>query len=128
LREPRNGARERPTDTHFPTPTPKAPTPARSLRECLALWNADEALGSTYQVSHTEFLAELATKGRTPVRVEYHRPHCYVIAPVGPRRIAWFAAVRGRAPYTNPERRNLKPGERVDYNGRARRDGRIYLR
>jgi hypothetical protein len=98
------------------------------VRECLALWNADEAIGSTYQVSHTEFLAELATKGRTPVRVEYDRPHCYVIAPVGPRRIAWFAAVRGRAPYTNPERRNLKPGERVGYNGRARRDGRIYLR
>jgi hypothetical protein len=118
-----------PTTTATPTAmaTP-AVKPARSMRQCLALWNADEALGSTPQVSHTDFLAELARKGRTRVRVIYQRPDCYVIVPVGPRRIAWFAAIRGRAPYTNPERRNLKPGEGLGYNGRARRDGRIDLR
>jgi len=114
--------------TATPTATAKPPARARSVRECLALWNADEALGSTPQVSHTDFLAELARKRRTPVSVVYQRPDCYVVVPVGTRRIAWFAAIRGRAPYTNPERRNLKPGESLRLNGRVRRDGRIDLR
>ena len=116
------------TATPTPTPTAEPPARARSLRACLALWNADEALGSTPQVSHTDFLAELARKRRTRVSVVYQRPDCYVVVPVGTRRIAWFAAIRGRAPYTNPERRNLKPGESLRLNGRARRDGRIDLR
>jgi hypothetical protein len=30
--------------------------------------------------------AELAEKGRTPVLVDYERPHCYVVAPIGPDR------------------------------------------
>ena len=124
--EPRAAAS---SQTPEPTATPAAnPKPARSTRQCLALWNADEAIGSTHQVSHTEFLAELAQKGRTRVWVAYQRPHCYVVAPIGPRRIAWFAAWRGRAPYTTPERRNLKPREGFKPNGRALQDGRIDLR
>jgi hypothetical protein len=123
------GAAAAPKTTATPTATATATVkPARSMRQCLALWNADEAIGSTHQVSHTEFLAELAQKGRTPVSVIYQRPDCYVVVPVGPRRIAWFAAARGRAPFTIPERRNLEPGERLNYNGRALRDGRIDLR
>jgi hypothetical protein len=127
--EPVSAAAATPTPTATPTATATAVAkPARSLRQCLALWNADEAIGSTHQVSHTEFLAELAQKGRTPVSVIYQRPDCYVVAPIGRRRIAWFVAARGRAPFTVPERRNLKPGETFDYNGRALRDGRIDLR
>ena len=121
-------ATPRTTATPTPTTTPEPPNPARSVRECLTLWNADEAIGSTHQVSHTDFVAELARKGRTPVRVSYERRNCYVTVPVGPRRIAWFAAWRGRAPYTVPTRRNLNPREYVPYNGHALRDGRIAIR
>jgi len=127
-------ATEAPASRATPEPTATATAPAapperaRSVDDCLKLWNADEAIGSTYQVSHTEFVAELARKGRTPVLVDYQRPHCYVVAPVGPRRIAWFTAARGRAPYSVPQRRNLEPGERVPYNARALRDGRIVPR
>ena len=98
------------------------------MRDCVKLWNADEAIGSTHQVSHTEFVAELARNGRTPVQVAYQRTHCFVTAPIGPRRIAWFVAERGYAPFSVPERRSLRPGERVVYNGRALRDGKIELR
>jgi hypothetical protein len=118
-----------PAAQETPEPTATAPPAERaeSVRDCLKLWNADEAIGSTHQVSHTEFVAELARNGRTPVQVAYQREHCFVTAPVGPRRIAWFVAARGRAPFSVPERRNLKSGERVVYNGRALRDGRIAL-
>jgi hypothetical protein len=49
------------------------------------------------------------------------------VAPIGRRRIAIFTAVRGRRPFTIPLRRSLKPGERVDYNARADRKGRVTL-
>jgi hypothetical protein len=103
------------------------PERARSVRDCVKLWNADEALDSAHQVSHTQFVAELARADRTPAYVAYERKHCYVTVPIGARRIAWFAAERGYAPFSNPERRELTRTERVPYNGRALRDGRIAL-
>jgi hypothetical protein len=121
-------ARSTPEPTPTPTATQAPPERARSVRDCLKLWNADEAIGSTHQVSHTEFVAELARKGRTPVRVSYERRHCYVTARIGERRIAWFVAQRGYAPFSTPERRNLEASEYVPWNGRALRDGRIRLR
>jgi hypothetical protein len=38
---------------------------------------------------------------------------------------ALVAAANGRRPYSSPQRRNLKAGERVPYNARARKDGTI---
>jgi hypothetical protein len=121
-------AESTPEPTATPTATRAPPERARSVRDCLKLWNADEAIGSTHQVSHTEFVAELARKGRTPVRVSYERRHCFVTASIGERRIAWFVAERGYAPFSTPERRNMKGNEYVPWNGRALRDGRIVLR
>jgi hypothetical protein len=118
---------EAPAATATPTKTPD-PAPverARSADDCLKLWNADTLAAENYQVSAKEFIAELARKGRTPVLVEYQRRSCYVVAPIGPRRIAWFTAAGGHAPYSVPQRRNLERGERVPYNARALRDGRI---
>jgi hypothetical protein len=78
--------------------TPKPPVRAHTARQCLAVWNADEAIGSTYQVSHTDFMSALAKAGQTPARVASEKHNCYVTAPVGHRRIAWFAAWDGYAP------------------------------
>ncbi len=118
-----------PTKTATPTPT-KTPEAApveraRSANDCLKLWNADALDPENYQVSANEFVAELAKKGRTPVAVDYQKPHCFVVVPVGPRRIAWFTAANGRPPFSVPQRRNLKAGERVPYNARARKDGTV---
>jgi hypothetical protein len=129
--EERTTAAEEPTKTPTPTPTPTEtanPAPverARSVDDCLKLWNADALAPENYQVSANEFVAELARKGRTPVLVDYQRPDCFVVVPIGPRRIAWFTAGNGRSPYSVPQRRNLEAGERVPYNARAMRDGRI---
>jgi hypothetical protein len=129
--EPRARAdRERPpasTPVATETPAPE-PKPARSAAECLELWNDDEAIGSTHQVSHTEFTAELARERPTPAQVLYRPPDCFVVARISARRIAVFAAGRGRAPYTVPERMNLTRRQRVDYNARVLRDGRIRMR
>jgi hypothetical protein len=120
-----------PTTTPTPTPTPTEtaqPAPverARSVEDCLKLWNADALEPGNYQVSANEFVAELAQKGRTPVAVDYQKPHCFVVVPIGSRRIAWFTAANGRSPFSVPQRRNLKSGERVPYNARARKDGTI---
>jgi hypothetical protein len=117
------------TPTATPTETPEpAPERARSVRGCAELWNADALAPANYQVSANEFVAELAQKGRTPVLVDYQRPDCFVVVPIGARRIAWFTAANGRAPFSVPQRRNLKAGERVPYNARALRDGRIAAR
>jgi hypothetical protein len=69
-------------------------------------------------------VAELAP---VRVRVAYRRGDCFVGAPIGHRRIAVFTAIEGHRPFTIPERRRLKAGERVDYNARADRDGRVTL-
>jgi hypothetical protein len=111
--------------TATPTSTPEpAPERARSVRECATLWNADALTPESYQVSANEFVAELA-----PVRVHvaYQRGHCFVVAPIGNRGIAISTAANGRRPFSNPDRRRLKPGERVPYNARADRDGRVVL-
>jgi hypothetical protein len=115
------------TRTATPTPTPTAePSPqrARSVRECAKLWNADALPPENYQVSANEFVAELA-----PVRVHvaYQRGHCFVVAPIGDRRIAISTAAGGRRPFSNPDRRRLKPGESVPFNARADRAGRVVL-
>jgi hypothetical protein len=111
------------TPTPMPTPEP-SPKPARSVRDCAELWNADALAPESYQVSANEFVAELA-----PVRVHvaYQRGDCFVVAPIGNRRIAISAAADGRRPFSNPDRRRLKPGERVPYNARADREGRVVL-
>jgi hypothetical protein len=130
--EDRSTTEAEPTETATPTPTETAKAApverARSVDDCLKLWNADALDPGNYQVSANEFVAELARKGRTPVLVDFQRPHCYVVAPIGARRIAWFTAADGRAPYSVPERRNLEPGEKVPYNARALDDGRIVAR
>ena len=118
-------AKTTPEPTPTETPKPAPVERARSADACLKLWNADTLAAENYQVSAKQFVAELARKDRTPVLVEYQRRDCYVVAPIGPRRIAWFTAANGRAPYSVPQRRDLKPGERVPYNARALRDGRI---
>jgi hypothetical protein len=115
------------TRTATPTPSPSpepAPKRARSVRECAELWNADALPPENFQVSANEFVAELA-----PVRVHvaYQRGHCFVVAPIGNRRIAISTAADGRRPFSNPDRRRLAPGERVPYNARANRDGRVVL-
>ena len=75
-------------------------------------------------MSANEFVAELA-----PVRVHvaYQKGNCFVVAPIGHRRIAIFTAADGRRPFTIPTRRRLKSGERVPYNGRADSEGHVAL-
>ncbi len=121
-----------PTRTATPTPTStpaadKPPKRATSVRGCLRIWNRDEVRGSTSQVSATDFLADLARKGRTPVQVAYRKPSCLVVAPIGGRRIAVFVTVRNHAFYDLPERQSLPAGREIAYNARATRDGRIVL-
>lgn len=116
-----------PAGTQEATPTqtaPPAPERAGSVAECVEIWNADALAPESYQVSANEFFAELA-----PVRVHvaYQRGHCFVTAPIGGGRILFSSAQNGRRPFSNPERRRLKPGERVPYNGRADREGRVTL-
>jgi hypothetical protein len=65
---------------------PTGPYAPGQTKECLAIWNRDEQRGSGSQVSRTDFLADLAQQRRTPVRVEYSRPSCFVVARIGPRR------------------------------------------
>jgi hypothetical protein len=120
--EPTRTPTPTPTATETPDPAPKR---AKSVRGCAELWNADAIDPDNFQVSANEFVAELA-----PVRVHvaYQRPHCFVVAPIGARRIAFFSAANGRRPYSVPQRRNLEPGERVPYNARALEDGTVELR
>jgi hypothetical protein len=123
--QPTAAAEPTKTATATPTETPEPPPKrARSVRGCAELWNADALAPENYQVSANEFVAELA-----PVRVHvaYQRPDCFVVAPIGNRRIAIFSAASGRRPFSVPERRRLKPGERVPFNARARRDGTVAL-
>ncbi len=73
------------TTTPASTPTPKpAPKRARSVRGCVKLWNADALPPGNYQVSANEFVAKLA-----PVRVHvaYQGGDCFVVWPIGGRRI-----------------------------------------
>jgi len=112
------------TATATATATETALERARSVRECAQLWNEDALPDDNFQVTASEFVAELA-----PVRVEvaYQRGNCFVVAPIGKRRIAIFTAADGRRPFTVPDRRRLKSGEHVPYNARADRDGLVAL-
>jgi hypothetical protein len=105
-------------------PAERAPTRGRSVRSCAALWNADALSTSSYQVTANEFVAKIA-----PVRVHvlYQRGDCLVVWPLSGRRIEYAVAPGGRRPFGNPERRALERGERVPYNGRADREGRVAL-
>ena len=107
--------------TSPPDPPPKR---ARSVRECAELWNADALSPSSYQVTANEFVAKLA-----PIRVHvlYQRGDCLVVWPLEGRRIEYSVAPDGRRPFGNPERRALERAERVPYNGRADREGRVAL-
>jgi hypothetical protein len=117
-----------PTATETPTATPTSTAApelaqARSTKQCAQLWNED-ALDDSFQVTANEFVAELAP---VDVYVTYEKGHCYVVAPIGGRRIATFTAAEGRRPFTVPTRRRLKSGERFSYNARADRTGRLEL-
>jgi hypothetical protein len=116
-----------PTETPTPTPTATAAPrkPARTVKACIALWNADELRGSTHQVSATDFVADLHRDGRRQVAVDYQKPDCWVLVPLGARRLSAFVAPGGKGNYHNPERIKLRPGEGVRINARTRPDGRI---
>jgi hypothetical protein len=114
--------------TATPTPTATAEPrrrPARSVRACLELWNGDELRGSTHQVSASDFVEDLHREGRRRVAVDYQRPDCWVLVPVGSRRISAFVAPGGKGGYHNPQRIELGPDEGVRINARTRPDGRI---
>jgi hypothetical protein len=122
---PARTAAATPTETPRPDPPPKR---AGSTKDCVEVWNRDEQRGSVSQVSHTDFLADLAEQGGTPVRVEYSRPSCFVVARIGPRRVAVFVTVRNHAFYDQPRRESIPRGRVVNYNARALEDGRIAMR
>jgi hypothetical protein len=114
-----------PEPTATPTPKPKAaPRRAHSVRTCAQLWNADALDPNNYQVSANEFVAELA-----PIRVHvaYQHENCFVVMPIGNHRIAISTAAKGRRPFSNPYRRRVERGERIPYNARADRQGRVQL-
>ncbi len=124
-RSEREPQAETPTATSTP---PEPPVRARPLdRACLRLWNAEVLPRENSQVTAPDFVAELARERRTRVQVVFQRPDCFVVAPIGGRRIAYFAAAGGRAPYSTPERRTLGDNEFVPYNAVARRDGSVEL-
>ncbi|MDA0174306.1 hypothetical protein OJ998_34725 [Solirubrobacter taibaiensis] len=115
------------TPSATPTATPTAKpvlTRAASTRQCARLWNEDALPLDNPQVSANEFVAELA-----PIRVlvTFDEGNCYVVMPIGKRRIATFVAVDGRRAFYNPTRRNLKRGERLQPNARADREGLVAL-
>jgi hypothetical protein len=115
-----------PTANATPTATPSASpelAQARSKQECVQLWNED-ALDDSFQVTANEFVADLAP---VDVYVSYEGSHCYVVMPIGKRRIAFFTAVDGRRPFSVPKREPLKQGERFRSNARADKTGRIKL-
>ncbi len=123
------GARDTPDATPTTTsartsPAEQPPKRARSVRSCAELWNADALSTSSYQVSANEFVAKVA-----PIRVHvlYQRGDCLVVWPLSGRRIEYSVAPNGRRPFSNPERRALEKAERVPYNGRADREGRVAL-
>jgi len=95
------------TTTSASTPAPEPPPKrARSVRSCAKLWNADALPPGSSQVTANEFVAKLA-----PVRVHvaYQRGDCFVVWPIGGRRIAYSVAADGRRPFSNPDQRRLNP-------------------
>jgi hypothetical protein len=115
------------TATATASATPEQVTHARTAQACAKLWNAQVLPLSNTQVTAPDFVAELAKKHATPVRVVYQRRFCWVIARINARRIAIFTAADGTGAYTIPKRQTLKAGEHVDYNARGAKDGRVSL-
>jgi hypothetical protein len=126
---PQREATATPTATPTPTRTPEPkPTRARSLGDCVDIWNSDVEAGKTSQVTAADYVADNAKEGRTKVRVQLRQGRCLVVIPIGGRRVAVFVKVPDRDLYTVPERQTLPQGARVAYNARGRRDGSIALR
>jgi hypothetical protein len=109
------------------TATPEQVTHARTAQACTKLWNSQVLPLSNTQVTAPDFVAELAKKHATPVRVVYQKRFCWVIARISDRRIAIFTAANGTGSYTIPDRQSLKAGQHVDYNARGAQDGRVSL-
>ena len=95
------------------------------MEACIALWNADDLRGSTHQVSASDFVEDLHRAGRRRVAVDYQKPDCWVLVPIGSRQLSAFVARAGKGGYTNPRRIKLRPGQYVRINARTRADGRI---
>jgi hypothetical protein len=73
----------------------------------------------------TDFIEDLHRDGRRQVAVDYQKPDCWVLVPLGARRLSAFVAPGGKGNYHNPERIKLGPGEGVTINASTRPDGRI---
>jgi hypothetical protein len=118
----------RPTAT--PTATPTEAPAARTDQACFELWNATQRPGAAGQKSPADFVAELAAKRETPVRVILNDAgECVVLARYArnPDMAYAFVALGGRAPFHQPSRINLtrEVGENLRYNARAREDGAL---
>ena len=114
-----------PTETATPE---RGPSRARSLQDCVAIWNSDVEAGEGYQVSHTDYVADNVSEGRRKVSVQLRRRQCLVVLPIGGRRVAVMVKVPDRDFYDLPERQTLPGGARVAYNARGYEDGSIELR
>ena len=113
------------TETSEPAPKP---TRARSLRDCVKIWNASVEGGKGFQVAHTDYVADNVKAGRTKVRVQLRGGRCLVVIPLGGRRVGVMVRVPDRDFYDLPDRQTLPSGARVAYNAVGRRNGSIELR
>jgi hypothetical protein len=116
-----------PTPSETPTPPPK-PTRARSVQDCVDIWNASVEAGEGFQVTHTDYVADNVEAGRTKVRVAHRQAQCVVVLPIGGRRVAIMTKVPDRDYYDLPRRQRLPTGTAVEYNAIGRDDGSIELR
>jgi hypothetical protein len=64
---PERTATATPTKTATPKP---APTRARSVQDCVDIWNASVEAGEGFQVAHTDYVADNVKEGRADVRVQ----------------------------------------------------------
>jgi hypothetical protein len=114
-----------PTATRTPVAAPVPEVKARSVEACIVLWNTDVLRGSTHQVSASDFVEDLHRAGRRRVAVDYQKPDCWVLVPIGSRQLSAFVARGGEGLYNNPQRIKLRPGQGVRINARTQADGRI---
>jgi len=114
-----------PTETATPKP---APTRARSVRDCVDIWNASVEAGEGFQVAHTDYVADNVKEGRAGVRVQLRGGRCLVVIPLGGSRVGVMVRVPDRDFYDLPDRQTLPRGARVAYNAVGREDGSIRLR
>ena len=127
--EPERTTTPTPTQTATPDKTPASkPTRARTVRDCVEIWNASVEAGEGFQVAHTDYVADNVKAGRTDVRVQLRGGRCLVVIPLGGRRVGVMVRVPDRAFYDLPDRQTLPSGARVAYNAVGRDDGSIELR